>query len=66
MEEGSRISSSALFCDCSTENFASLSDEQLKQYAEQFRYPEKSFRDLHNCQINSVQYDPTRGWERER
>nr|MBQ6242187.1 DUF3846 domain-containing protein [Lachnospiraceae bacterium] len=25
-------------CDCSTENFGSLSEEQLKRYSEQFRY----------------------------
>ena len=53
-------------CDCSTENFGSLSEEQLKRYSEQFRYPEHFFRDVHTGEIKAVRYDPTKGREHSR
>ena len=53
-------------CDCSTENFGSLSEEQLKRYSEQFRYPEHFFRDVHSNEIKAVRYDPTKGREHSR
>lgn len=53
-------------CDCSTENFGSLSDEQLQRYTEQFRYPEYFFRDINDGAIKAVRYDPTRGRDHER
>lgn len=51
-------------CDCSTENFASLSEEQLKRYEEKFRLPEYFFRGEKG--IGVVRYDPTRGRDQER
>lgn len=51
-------------CDCSTENFASLSEEQLKRFEKQFRYPEYFFRK--DNEIAVVRYDPTRGRDQER
>ena len=51
-------------CDCSGENFGSLTDEQLKHYSEQFRYPEHYFRI--DGEIKAVRYDPTRGRDHER
>ena len=45
-------------CDCSGENFASLSDEQLERYANQFRYPEHFLRI--DGELKAVRYDPTR------
>ena len=53
-------------CDCSTENFGSLSDEQLQRYAEQFRYPEHFFRDINDGEIKAVRYDPTKGRDQSR
>ena len=53
-------------CDCSTENFGSLSEEQLKRYSEQFRYPEHFFRDVHTGEIKAVRYDPTKGRDHSR
>ena len=51
-------------CDCSGENFASLSEEQLKRFEKQFRYPEYFFRK--DNEIAVVRYDPTRGRNQER
>ncbi len=45
-------------CDGSTENFGSLSDEQMKRYLEQFRYPERYFRV--RGEIRAVPYDPVK------
>ena len=53
-------------CDCSTENFGSLTEEQLKRYSEQFRYPEHFFRDVHSGEIKAVRYDPTKGRDQSR
>ena len=43
-------------CDCSGENFASLSREQLQRYSEQFKNPERYFRV--NGEIKAVPYEP--------
>ena len=51
-------------CDCSGENFTSLSDEQLEHYAKQFRYPEIYFRN--NGEIKAIPYDPSRDRGRAR
>ncbi|HCI84155.1 MAG TPA: DpnD protein [Lachnospiraceae bacterium] len=51
-------------CDCRTENFASLSDEQLKRFEKQFHYPEYFFRK--DNEIAVVRYDPTKGRDQER
>lgn len=50
------IAGTAFLCDCSGENFASLSDEQLKRYAAQFKYPERFYRV--NGDIKAVPYKP--------
>ena len=51
-------------CDCSTENFGSLSEEQLQRYAEQFRYPEHYYR--MDGEIKAIRYDPTRSRDHSR
>jgi hypothetical protein len=51
-------------CDCSTENFGSLSEEQLQRFAEQFRYPEHYYR--MDGEIKAVRYDPTRSRDHSR
>jgi len=51
-------------CDCSGEDFASLSDEQLERYANQFRYPENYLRI--NGEIKAIKYDPTRDRDKAR
>ena len=51
-------------CDCSGEEFASLSDEQLERYANQFRYPENYLRI--NGEIKAIKYDPTRDRDKAR
>ena len=51
-------------CDCSGEEFASLSDEQLERYANQFRYPENYLRI--NGEITAIKYDPTRDRDKAR
>ena len=38
------IAGPCFICDCSGEDFGSLSDEQLRKYAEKFRYPEQFVR----------------------
>lgn len=37
------IAGPAFICDCSGENFDSLSDELIEKYLEEFRYPEVFF-----------------------
>ena len=49
-------------CDCSGENFGSLTDEQLQKYAEQFKYPEHFFRV--GGEIKAVPYPPEKNQER--
>ena len=52
----------AFICDCSGENFASLSDEQLEKYGKQFRFPETFFRTGDG--IKAVPYNPNKEMER--
>ena len=50
------IAGPCFICDCSGSDFGSLSDEQLKRYAEQFKYPEHFFRTENG--IKAVPYPP--------
>ncbi|WP_312104050.1 DUF3846 domain-containing protein [Pygmaiobacter massiliensis] len=50
------IAGTAFICDCRGEDFASLSEEQLKRYAAQFKYPERFYRI--NDEIKAVPYTP--------
>lgn len=45
-------------CDCSGENFGSLSGEQLQRYREQFLMPEHFFKV--GGEIQAVKFDPDR------
>ena len=56
------IAGPCFICDCSGEDFGSLSEEQLRKYAEKFRYPEQFVRI--NEEIHAIPYKPTS--ERER
>lgn len=58
------IAGTAFICDCSGENFGSLTDEQLKKYSKQFKYPEKFFKI--NDQIKGVPFNPNKNKEHER
>ena len=50
-------------CDCSGEDFGSLTDEQIQKYTDMFRLPEKFARV--DGEILAVQFDPrSRGFER--
>lgn len=49
-------------CDCSGENFGSLSKEQLEKYSKKYQYPERLFRI--NGEIKSIPYKPEKGQER--
>lgn len=40
------IAGSAFICDCSGENFNSLSKEQISRYMEKFKYPEVFFQSM--------------------
>ena len=50
------IAGTAFICGCSGENFESLSDEQIKKYLKQFKYPEKFFKV--NDQIKGIPFNP--------
>lgn len=50
------IAGTCFICDCSGENFASLSPEQLNRYMAKYRYPEKFFRI--NDEIEAIPYKP--------
>lgn len=50
------IAGTAFICDCSTERFKSLSDEQIEKYTKQFNLPEKFFR--MGDEIKAVPYQP--------
>lgn len=50
------IAGTAFICDCSTERFKSLSDEQIEKYAKQFKLPEKFYR--MGDEIKAVPYQP--------
>ena len=50
------IAGPAFICDCSGENFGSLSEEQLSRYIKQFRLPQHFFKV--NNEIMAVPYKP--------
>lgn len=50
------IAGNFFICDCSGEDFSSLSDEQLKRYMEKYRFPEQ-FISL-NGKIQAIPYKP--------
>lgn len=50
------IAGTCFICDCSGENFASLSPEQLNRYMTKYRYPENFFRI--NDEIEAIPYKP--------
>ncbi len=56
------IAGTFFVCDCSGENFGSLSPEQLQRYTEQFKYPERFFR-MDN-EIRAAPYLPEKAQER--
>jgi hypothetical protein len=56
------IAGPCFICDCSGENFGSLTDEQLQKYMEQFKYPEHFFRV--GGEIKAVPYPPEKNQER--
>lgn len=56
------IAGSFFICDCSGENFGSLSSEQLRRYTELFIYPERFFRAGND--IKAVPYIPEKSQER--
>mgnify|MGYP002591184724 CR=1 FL=1 len=56
------IAGTFFICDCSGENFGSLSPEQLRRYTERFKYPERFFRAGND--IKAVPYIPERSPER--
>ena len=56
------IAGTFFICDRSSENFGSLSSEQLRRYTEQFKYPERFFR-MDN-EIRAVPFLPEKDRER--
>ncbi len=50
------IAGTAFICDCSGENFGSLSDKKLKKYTEKFKLPENFYRI--GDEIKAVPYQP--------
>ena len=56
------IAGTFFICDCSGENFGSLSPEQLRRYTELFKYPERFFR-MDN-EIRAVPFLPEKDQER--
>lgn len=56
------IAGTFFVCDCSGEDFGSLSPEQLRRYTEQFKYPERFFR-MDN-EIRAVLFLPEKDRER--
>ena len=56
------IAGTFFVCDCSGEDFGSLSSEQLWRYMELFKYPERFFRTGND--IKAVPYIPERSQER--
>ena len=56
------IAGPCFICDCSGENFRSLSDEQLKRYSRQFKYPEEFIK--MNGEIKAIPFTPDKSRER--
>ena len=51
-------------CDCSGEEFGSLTDEQIKKYTEMFRLPERFYR--FEDFLKAEEYDPRIRSDRDR
>jgi len=51
------IAGPCFICDCSGENFGSLTDDQIQRYGQQFQYPEKFYRDF-TGKIIAIPYEP--------
>lgn len=58
------IAGDFFICDCSGENFGSLSDEQLSRYSEMFKYPERFYRDDGEIKAVSIRDNKDKGFER--
>ena len=56
------IAGPCFICDCSGEDFGSLTDEQIERYMEQFKYPEHFFRTEDG--IKAIPYPPEKNQER--
>lgn len=56
------IAGTFFICDCSGENFGSLSEDQLKKYTELFKQPEHFLRI--NGEIAAIPYTPKKSQER--
>lgn len=56
------IAGPCFICDCSGEDFGSLTDEQIRRYTEQFKYPEHFFKV--GGEIKAVPYPPEKNQER--
>lgn len=56
------IAGTAFICDCSGENFGSLSDAQIKKYVDEFKFPEQFFK--RNNEIQGIKFNPNRAKER--
>ena len=56
------IAGTCFICDCSGEDFGSLSPEQLHRYTEQFKFPQKFFRV--GDEIKAVSFQPEKHQER--
>lgn len=50
------IAGTAFICDCSGEDFGSLSDEKFKKYSDKFKLPERFYRT--GEEITAVKYQP--------
>ena len=57
------IAGTAFICDCSGENFGSLSDEKLKKYTEKFKLPERFYK-MNNEFIANPYQPKTKNQER--
>ena len=56
------IAGPCFICDCSGEDFGSLTDEQIQRYTEQFKYPEHFFKV--GGEIKAVPYPPEKNQTR--
>ena len=56
------IAGPCFICDCSGENFGSLTDEQAKKYTKMFQYPEMFFRV--DSEIKAIPFRPEKEQER--
>lgn len=56
------IAGPCFICDCSGEDFGSLTDEQIQRFTEQFKYPEHFFKV--GGEIKAVPYPPEKNQTR--